>query len=104
MTNRGPGPGLTLESREEELAFCQKGWGWVRPDFVGLNVSLRKEIWVEHMGMMDMLSYSEENVKKLHDYERNGFVLGDDLLVTMETRRSPLEARSIEEMTRRYFL
>lgn len=81
-----------------------KGKGWVRPDFVGLNVRLRKEIWVEHMGMMDMLSYSEENVRKLHLYERNGYVLGDNLLITMETRRSPLEARSIEAMIKKHFL
>ena len=33
MTNRGPEPGLTLELREEELAFCQKGWGWVRSGY-----------------------------------------------------------------------
>ena len=81
-----------------------KGKGWVRPDFVGLNVRLRKEIWVEHMGMMDMLSYSEENVRKLHLYERNGYVLGDNLLITMETRRSPLEAKSIEAMITKHFL
>ena len=30
VTNRGPGSRLMLESREEELAFSQKGWGWVR--------------------------------------------------------------------------
>ena len=27
MTNRDPGPGLTLESREEELWFCPEGVG-----------------------------------------------------------------------------
>lgn len=81
-----------------------EGRGWVRPDFVGLNVRLRKEIWVEHMGMMDSLSYSEDNVLKLHLYERNGYVLGDTLLITMETRRSPLEAKSIEAMITKHFL
>ena len=81
-----------------------KGRGWVRPDFVGLNVRLRKEIWVEHMGIMDSMSYSEDNVKKLHDYERNGFILGDSLLITMETRRSPLELRSVEDLIKKHFL
>ena len=33
VTNRDPGPGLTLESREEELWFCQKGWGWARSGY-----------------------------------------------------------------------
>ena len=27
VTNRDPGPGLTLESREEELWFCPEGVG-----------------------------------------------------------------------------
>lgn len=81
-----------------------KGKGWIRPDFVGLNVRQRKEIWVEHLGMMDSISYSDDNVMKLHMYERNGFILGDDLLITMETRRSPLERKSIETLITKHFL
>ena len=45
MTNRGPGPGLTLESREEEGWFCRKGWGRVRSGCRpgrGREVSLRQ--------------------------------------------------------------
>ena len=33
VTNQGPGPGLTLESREEEGWFCRKGWGQVRSGY-----------------------------------------------------------------------
>ena len=33
LTNRDPGPGLMLESREEELGFCRKGWGRVRSGY-----------------------------------------------------------------------
>ena len=87
----------------EPMVYLE-GRGWVRPDFGALNVRSRKEIYVEHFGMMDSTSYSEDNVKKLHDYERNGFVLGDDLLITMETRRSPLEVRSIEALIKKHFL
>lgn len=81
-----------------------KGRGWVRPDFVGLNVRTRKEKYVEHLGMMDDIGYSNKNVSKAHDYERNGFVLGEDLLITMETRRHPPEARAIENLIRKHFL
>ena len=50
----------------------------------------------------ESLKKPEHNIRNLWI---NDFCFdGDDLLVTMETRRSPLEARSIEEMTRRYFL
>lgn len=81
-----------------------KGKGWVRPDFVGLNVRLRKEIWIEHLGMMDSLGYAEDNVLKVHIYERNGFILGDNLIITLETRRSPLDAKSIEALIKKHFL
>ena len=81
-----------------------KGHGWVRPDFVGLNVRLRKEIWVEHLGMMDDPAYSDKNVKKVHDYERNGFILGDTLLISIETKKHPLEAKAIEELIKKHFL
>ena len=87
----------------EPLVYLE-GHGWVRPDFGALNVRSRKEIYVEHFGIMDSASYFEDNVKKLHDYERNGFVLGDNLLITMETRRSPLEVRSIEALIKKHFL
>ncbi len=81
-----------------------EGRGWVRPDFAGFNVRKRKEIIIEHFGMMDDPAYAEKNVDKLHDYERNGFVLGDDLLITMETKKFPLERKVIEELIKRHFL
>ena len=81
-----------------------EGHGWTRPDFVGLNVRKRKEIHIEHMGMMDDPSYADRNVNKLHDYERNGFVLGDDLLITMETKKYPPERKSIEALIKKHFL
>ena len=33
VTNQGPGPGLKLESREEEGSFCRKWWGRVRSGY-----------------------------------------------------------------------
>ena len=81
-----------------------EGHGWIRPDFAGLNVRKRKEIVIEHFGMMDDPAYAEKNVDKLHDYERNGFVLGDDLLITMETKKFAPERKSIEELIKRHFL
>ena len=87
----------------EPLIYLE-GHGWIRPDFAGLNVRKRKEIIIEHMGMMDDPAYAERNVDKLHDYERNGFVLGDDLLITMETRKYPPGRKAIEEMIKRHFL
>ena len=87
----------------EPLVFLE-GHGWVRPDFVGLNVRLRKEIHVKHFGIMDDPAYSEKNVGKLHDYERKGFILGEDLIITMETKKHPLEVKTIERLIEAHFL
>ena len=87
----------------EPLLYLE-GRGWVRPDFAGLNVRKRKEIYVEHLGMMDDPGYSDDNVEKLHDYERNGLIIGDSLIITMETKKYPLDARSVEELIKRHFL
>ena len=81
-----------------------EGHCWVRPDFTGLNVRKRKEIVIEHFGMMDDPAYAEKNVDKLHGYERNGFVLGDDLLITMETKKFAPGRKSIEDLIKRHFL
>lgn len=81
-----------------------EGIGWVRPDFVGLNVKMRKEIYVENLGMMDDAGYAEDNVKKIRGYEASGLYLGDRLLITMETRRNPVNTRTVEDLIKKYFL
>ena len=87
----------------EPLLYLE-GRGWVRPDFAGLNVRKRKEIIIEHLGMMDEIGYSNKNVSKIHDYERNGFILGDNLLITLETKRHPPEAKAIENLIKKHLL
>lgn len=87
----------------EPLVYLE-GRGWVRPDFIGLNVRKRKEIIIEHFGMMDDPGYANKNVDKLHEYERNGFVLGDDLLITMETKKFAPDRQSIEELIKTHFI
>lgn len=87
----------------EPLVYLE-GRGWVRPDFIGLNVRKRKEIIIEHFGMMDDPGYANKNVDKLHEYERNGFVLGDDLLISMETKKFAPDRQSIEELIKTHFI
>lgn len=36
-------------------------------------------------------------MSKLMDYEKNGLILGDNLIVTMETLERPLNIRIVEE-------
>ena len=40
--------------------------------------------------MMDNLAYVEKNMRKLDLYEKNGYILGKNLIVTHETSKMPL--------------
>ena len=75
---------------------------YVHPDFYCLNVRTRKEYAWEHLGILDNPSYATKNVKKITDYQRNGFFLGQDLLISMETKFQPLTAHDAERMIFRY--
>ncbi|MDC7278767.1 hypothetical protein NXH64_04535 [Butyrivibrio fibrisolvens] len=69
----------------------------VRPDFTILDVKNRREIYLEHLGLMDDGEYFAKNVKKIADYEKAGIYLGDRLLITYETRKAPLNTHLLEE-------
>ena len=81
-----------------EYPVYLRGFGKVYPDFTVLNVRTRKEIYWEHMGMMDNPIYAEKAINKIHTYEQNGMFQGEDLLVTYETSKSPLNQKVIMRM------
>lgn len=81
-----------------------KRYGTVYPDFTLLNVRERKEIYMEHFGMMDNPEYSEKAVQKLEDYARNGIYMGKNLLVTFETLHKPLDMKIVEKMLKEFIL
>ena len=85
-----------------EYPVYLRGFGKVYPDFTVLNVRTRKEIYWEHMGMMDNPIYAEKAVNKIHTYEQNGMFQGEELLVTYETSKSPLNQKVIMRMIQRY--
>jgi hypothetical protein len=68
------------------------------PDFTVLNVRTRNEYIWEHLGMMTDPVYVDSNLKKLKDYERNGIIQGDKLILTMESHGYPLSTKSIEKI------
>lgn len=81
-----------------------KGYGTVYPDFTLLNIRERKEIYLEHFGMMDNPEYSEKAIQKLEDYARNGIYMGKNLLVTFETLHKPLDMKIVERMLKEFIL
>ncbi len=52
----------------------------VYPDFTILKLPERKEVYLEHFGMMDDPKYVEQAVRKLALYERNGIYLGGEFV------------------------
>lgn len=70
--------------------------GIVHPDFTLLDVKNRREIYFEHLGMMDDPTYRNNAIIKIRDYENSGYFLGDRLIVTFETLNCPLDVKSVE--------
>lgn len=70
--------------------------GIVHPDFTLLDIRNRKEIYLEHLGMMDDQVYRNNAINKIRDYERSGYHMGDQLLITFETLNCPIDIKIIE--------
>ncbi len=79
-----------------EAPVSLRGFGLVYPDFTILNVEKRKEIYWEHLGMMDHKDYCESALRKVEAYQQSGIYLGDRLILTYETAKYPLETAAIE--------
>jgi len=52
--------------------------------------------------MMDKTSYYENAIQKIDTYERNGFLLGENLLITHETSLSPLNTQVLKNYIETY--
>ena len=72
------------------------------PDFTILNVRTRKEYYWEHFGKMDDQEYSGRVAQKITEYEGNGIFPGDNLIITMESKSSPLNFSVIMSLINRY--
>lgn len=85
-----------------EYPLKLKGWGVVYPDFTLLHKETRKEIYWEHLGMMDNPEYAENAIQKITLYEQNGIYPGEGLLLTYETRKTPINRKIVFRMIERY--
>ena len=54
--------------------------------------------------MMDDMEYVEKNMRKLEIYERNGYLLGEKLLITHETSKAPLSRSVLDSYIESYLL
>lgn len=76
----------------------------VRPDFICLNVTKRKEYVWEHFGMMDNIAYANKNIQKLNTYEECGYLLGNNVIATFESSQQPLTSSIIINKIKQYLM
>ncbi len=84
-----------------EKPLTLSGSKTVYPDFTILDIRRRREIILEHLGMMDDQTYLDKNLKKLKEYSNSGYILGDSLLITMESRTEQLNIKAAEKIVLR---
>ena len=90
-----------------EMPIVLDNWGssvTFRPDFTVMNIRNGKIFILEHLGMMDDMEYVEKNMRKLEIYERNGYLLGEKLLLTHETSKAPLSRSVLDSYIESYLL
>lgn len=73
------------------------------PDFTFTTKSGEKIIW-EHFGMMDNKEYRDDNFKKIYTYLLNGYVIGDNLILTSDAISGGINSRSVNYMIKEYLL
>ena len=95
----GSGVAYLYESRLNLI-----GLGTVHPDFLVLDIKNRRTIVWEHLGKMQDPGYVERNLRKINAYLKNGYILGETLILTFESSNVPIDTTIIEGIIGRYFL
>ncbi|MDD3340002.1 MAG: hypothetical protein PHS82_14235, partial [Lachnospiraceae bacterium] len=81
-----------------ECPLQLNGIGIIYPDFTILNKQERKEIYLEHLGMMDNAEYCENALRRIDYYIKNEIMLGDQLLIIYETAKHPLNTSIVDKV------
>lgn len=74
------------------------------PDFTFLCPYTLKEIYWEHHGLMDNIQYCNNTITKLKNYEKNGIVRGENLIVTYETKDNVLDLEWVNFLIQKHLL
>ena len=87
-----------------ECEIYLNGFGTVHPDFCVLDLKNRRTIIWEHLGKMGDPDYVERNLRRINAYLKNGYIIGETLILTFESATQPLNTREVERLVRHYFL
>ena len=76
----------------------------VYTDFILLNVRKRKTYIWEHLGMISDEAYATKNLKKVFQYEKNNYILGDKLLISEEAENIPMDLAVVNTKIEKYLM
>ena len=74
----------------------------IHPDFTILRMRDRKEVYWEHLGLIDDAEYRNHVLRRIREYEKNGIFPGTRLILTTETFRAPFHLGIAESMIGEY--
>lgn len=74
------------------------------PDFTLPNVNLRRDVYYEHLGLIDTHDYFINSLKRLDLFADNNILLGNNLIVTYETSDKPLNKLQVIDTLKRYYV
>ena len=74
------------------------------PDFTAMNITTGEVKYIEHLGMMDNPGYYNNVLMKLDAYERNGLLIGKDILLLHESVYRPLNTRIIADYIQEFLI
>ena len=74
----------------------------IHPDFTILRIRDRKEIYWEHLGMMDDPEYCANALQRIRLYEVNDINCGIDIIYTMEIGKMPINLSVIRHVIDTY--
>lgn len=88
---------------EETVGLHELYGGAFHPDFTVLNKRTRKEYYWEHFGRMDDPEYVEESfMPKIIEYYTFGFIPGEKLLMTFESKNHPFDTVQVKRIIETY--
>ena len=75
-----------------------------RPDFIAISPVSLKEYIIEHLGLADIEAYMLSNSDKIYLYEKNGYLIGRDLILFHETANHPLDVTLVDEYLEEFLI
>ena len=73
------------------------------PDFTIRHPVTGQTYYWEHFGLMDIPSYAQKTYAKLQFYSSHGIIPSLNLIVTFETKESPLSTEMVSQLIHHYF-